>query len=359
MRIWVKPDTLAKLGPHRHRPGERDRSAERRQPRGQLGGEPAPPGQELTYTVRAQGRLITAEEFGDVVVRANPDGSIVRAEGRRAHRARRADLQAVRALQRQAVRALVAVFQVPGSNALDVADGVKKTMERARRALPGDMEYAVTLDTTLPVTEGIKEIVTTLVEAIGPRDRRRLPLPAELARDAHPAAHGPGLADRHLRRSSRSSASRSTRSRSSALVLAIGLVVDDAIVVVEAVEHHIEHGLSPRDATLKAMDEVTGPVVGIALVLSAVFIPVAFIGGITGRLYQQFALTIAISVLISAFNALTPLARALGAAAPAAAGVPRSARTLLRRVQPRLRAGDARLRRPVARARPQGRRCAS
>jgi HAE1 family hydrophobic/amphiphilic exporter-1 len=303
MRIWVKPDKLAKLGltvPDLVRAVQEQSTVN---PSGRVGGEPAPPGQQLTYTVRSQGRLVTAEEFGNVVVRLTPEGGTVRLKD-----VARIELGALtygssgRFNGRPS--ALVAVFQAPGANALAVADGVKKMMEELKGRFPSDMEYAVSLDTTLPVTEGIKEIVTTLVEAtllvilvvflfLQNWRATLIPLIAVPVSLVGTFAFFPFLGF-----------SINTLSLF-ALVLAIGLVVDDAIVVVEAVEHHIEQGLSPREATLEAMSQVSGPVVGIALVLSAVFIPMALIGGIQGRLNQQFAVTIAIAVVISAFNALS------------------------------------------------------
>ena len=200
--------------------------------------------------------------------------------------------------------AIIAIFQAPGSNALAVADGVKKTMEELKGRFPADLDYAVSLDTTLPVTEGIREIVYTLIEAmilviivvfVFLQNWRAtlIPMIAVPVSLIGTFAVFPFLGF-----------SINTLSLF-AFVLAIGLVVDDAIVVVEAVEHHIEEGMSPREATFQAMKEVSGPVIGIALILASVFLPVAFMGGIQGRLNNQFAVTIAISVLISAFNALT------------------------------------------------------
>jgi len=311
MRIWVKPDRLAKLGltvPDVVRAVQQQSTVN---PSGRIGAEPAPPGQQLTYTVRSQGRLVTADEFGAVVVRLAPDGSAVRLRD-----IARIELGAL--TYNQSARfngrpaASVAVFLAPGANALAVADGVKQAMAELKARFPGDMDYAVGLDTTLPVTEGIREIVTTLGEAtllvilvvflfLQNWRATLIPLIAVPVSLVGTFAAFPFLGF-----------SINTLSLF-ALVLAIGLVVDDAIVVVEAVEHHIEEGLAPREATLKAMSEVSGPVVGIALVLSAVFIPIALIGGIQGRLNQQFAITIAIAVLISAFNALS-LSPALSAA---------------------------------------------
>jgi HAE1 family hydrophobic/amphiphilic exporter-1 len=303
MRIWVKPDKLAKLGltvPDLVRAVQQQSAVN---PSGRVGGEPAPLGQQLTYTVRSQGRLITAEEFGNVVVRLTPEGSTVRLKD-----VARIELGALTYNQSGRFNgrpsALIAVFQAPGANALAVADGVKAMMQELKGRFPSDMEYAVSLDTTLPVTEGIKEIVTTLVEAtvlvilvvflfLQNWRATLIPLIAVPVSLVGTFAFFPFLGF-----------SINTLSLF-ALVLAIGLVVDDAIVVVEAVEHQIEEGLTPREATLAAMSQVSGPVVGIALVLSAVFIPIALIGGIQGRLNQQFAVTIAIAVLISAFNALS------------------------------------------------------
>src|SRR5204863_7443313 len=197
-----------------------------------------------------------------------------------------------------------ACYQLPGTNALDAANGVKSLMERVSHQFPADMSYVVGLDTTRAVTAGMHEIIFTLIEALalvilvvfvflqGWR-ATLIPLCAVPVSLIGTFMLFPlfGFTINIL--------------ALFGLVLAIGLVVDDAIVVVEAVEHHIEEGMSPKDATVKAMEEISGPVVGIALVLSAVFIPTAFIPGITGRLYQQFAVTIAISVILSAFNALT------------------------------------------------------
>jgi len=303
MRIWVKPDLLAKLGltvPDLVRAVQQQNSVN---PAGQVGAEPAPKGKETTYTVRAQGRLQTPEEFGQVVVRSNPDGSVVRlSDVARLELGAQNYQQLARFGGKPA--AIVAVFQAPGSNALAVADGVKKTMDELKQRFPADLDYAIGLDTTRSVTEGIREIVQTLVIAIilvllvvfiflQNWRATLIPMIAVPVSLIGTFAVFPFLGF-----------SINTLSLF-ALVLAIGLVVDDAIVVVEAVEHHIEEGMSPREATLKAMEEVAGPVISIALILASVFIPVALVSGIQGRLNKQFAVTIAVSVLISAFNALT------------------------------------------------------
>jgi len=303
MRIWVKPDVLAKLGltvPDLARAVQQQSTVN---PAGQFGAEPAPKGKEKTYTVRAQGRLQTPEEFGQVVVRSNPDGSVVRMKD-----VARIALGALNYQQFTRFNgqpgSIIAVFQTPGSNALAVADGVKKTIAELKQRFPQDLDYKISLDTTLPVTEGIREIVQTLVIAIVLvllvvflflQNWRATLIPMI----AVPVSLIGTFAVFPLLGFSINTLSLF------GLVLAIGLVVDDAIVVVEAVEHHIEEGMSPRDATLQAMKEVSGPVISIALILASVFIPIAFVSGIQGRLNKQFAVTIAISVVISAFNALT------------------------------------------------------
>jgi multidrug efflux pump len=303
MRIWVKPDRLAKLGltvPDLVRAVQQQSTVN---PSGQIGAQPAPHGQEMTYTVRAQGRLQTAEEFAAVVVRSNPDGSVVRLGD-----VSRIELGALNYQQIGRVNGRpgcsVAIFQTPGSNALAVADGVKRVMADLKTRFPPDLEYRYTIDTTLPVSEGIKEILITLgiavvlvifVVYIFLQNWRATLIPMI----AVPVSLIGTFAVFPLLGFSINTLSLF------GLVLAIGLVVDDAIVVVEAVEHHIEEGMAPTDATLKAMEEVSGPVISIALILSSVFIPVGFMSGIQGRLNKQFAITIAISVMISAFNALT------------------------------------------------------
>jgi HAE1 family hydrophobic/amphiphilic exporter-1 len=303
MRIWVKPDKLAKLGFTVTDLINAVKKQSTVNPSGRVGDEPIPKGQEFTYTVRSQGRLVKAEEFGEIVVRLNPDGSVVRLKD-----LARIELGALIYTQIGRLNGqpslIIAIYQAPGSNAIAVAEGVKATLKELKEKFPPDLDYVISLDTTLPVTEGIHEIVKTLVEAtvlviivvfIFLQNWRAtlIPLIAVPVSLIGTFAVFPMLGF-----------SINTLSLFG-LVLAIGLVVDDAIVVVEAVEHHIAQGLSPKEATIKAMDEVTAPVIAIAIILSSVFVPAAFSGGVTGRLNQQFAITIAISVLISAFNALT------------------------------------------------------
>src|SRR5262245_39257769 len=303
MRFWVNPDTLASLDVTVSELINAIQTQNTVNPSGQVGAEPAPPGQEFTATVRAQGRLVTAEDFGNVIVRARPDGSYVRMKD-----VARAELGAQNYTTSGFLNgrpgAIIAIYQLPGSNAIDTMRQAKALMEQLRTRFPDDLDYVVALDTTLAVTEGVREIVKTLFEALvlviivvfvflqGVRTTL-IPLLAVPVSLVGTFAIFPLLGF-----------SINTLSLFG-LVLAIGLVVDDAIVVVEAVEHHMEEGLAPREAALKAMEDVSGPVVAIALILSAVFVPTAFIPGITGRMYQQFAVTIAVSVIISAFNALT------------------------------------------------------
>ncbi len=303
MRVWVTPDTLANMGLTVTDLVNAISAQNVVNPAGTIGGEPAPPGQQLTYTVRARGRLMSAEEFGDIVVRANSDGSLVRLRD-----VSRLELGVenynMQAYTNGAPAALFALYQVPGSNALEAANRVKAAMARLAERFPSDMHADLTLDTTIPVTEGAKEILITLAEAIG-----LVLLVVFLFLESFRATWVPiqtipvsligtflffpmvGFTINTL--------------SLLGLVLAVGLVVDDAIVVVEAVQAKIDEGLTPHDAAIAAMDEVGGALVGIALVLSSVFIPAGFILGITGSLYRQFALTIAFSVLLSMVNALT------------------------------------------------------
>jgi len=303
MRLWVKPDQLAKLAITVPEIVSAIQSQNTVNPAGQVGSEPVPQGQEYTYSVRAQGRLSSPEEFGQIVVRESIGGAVVRLKDVARIELGAQNYSVVGRLNGKP-GAIVAVYQLPGSNAVQAAAGVKKLMEEVKRRFPHDVDYVTSLDTTRAVTQGMKEIVITLVIAIvlviivvyiflqGWR-ATLIPLLAVPVSLVGTFIFFPAFGF-----------SVNTLSLFG-LVLAIGLVVDDAIVVVEAVERHIEEGLTPKEAALKAMEEISGPVVGIALVLSAVFIPTAFIPGITGRLYQQFAVTIAISVILSAFNALT------------------------------------------------------
>ncbi len=303
LRIWVKPDQLAKLGVTIPQIAAALQAQNTVNPAGQIGGEPVPSGQQFTYTVRTQGRLITAEQFGNIILRANPDGSILHLRD-----VARIELGAqtynLSGRFEGKPAAVMAIYQLPGTNAVETAKNVRAKMDQLTKNFPPDMAYHVALDTTAAVNAGIHEILITLFIALalvilvvfiflqGWR-ATLIPLLAVPVSLIGTFMVFPLLGF-----------SINTLSLFG-LVLAIGLVVDDAIVVVEAVEHHIEEGMTPVDASYAAMEQVASPVIAIALILAAVFIPTAFIPGITGRLYQQFAVTIAISVLFSAFNALT------------------------------------------------------
>jgi hydrophobic/amphiphilic exporter-1 (mainly G- bacteria), HAE1 family len=303
IRLWVKPDQMAKLGITVTDISNSLQAQNTVNPAGQVGGEPAESDQKFTYAVLAQGRLKTPEQFGDVIVREAPNGGTVRVRDVARVELGTQDYSLSGRLNGQP-SAVIAVYQLPGTNAVQTVEGVRKLMGQMKQGFPQDIDYAVSLDQTLPVTAGMKEIFWTLVIAIVLvifvvylflQDWRATLIPML----AVPVSLIGTFVIFPLFGFSINTLSMF------GLVLAIGLVVDDAIVVVEGVQHHIEEGLSPTDAAKKAMDELSGPVVGIALVLASVFVPTAFIPGITGRLYQQFAVTIAISVILSAFNALT------------------------------------------------------
>ena len=303
MRVWVKPDLLSKYDLTVQDVINALKEQNLIKPGGSFGGEPAASGTQNTYTAILQSRLITEQQFSDIILKSNPNGALVRMSD-----VARIELGTENYTMTSRINgsaaSTIAVYQIPGSNALAVAESVRKKMEELQHRFPPDMKMDFALDTTLAVTAGIDEIMHTLLEAvvlvilvvfIFLQDWRAtliplLTVPVSLIGTfiVFPLL---GFSVNVL--------------SLLGLVLAIGLVVDDAIVVVEAVMHNIEHGMSPKEATSKAMKEVGGPVVAIAVILSAVFIPVAFTGGITGRLYQQFAITIAISVCFSAFNALT------------------------------------------------------
>ncbi|HEY6727815.1 MAG TPA: multidrug efflux RND transporter permease subunit, partial [Polyangiaceae bacterium] len=303
LRVWVKPDQLARLNLGVDDVANAISSQSTVNPAGEIGGEPSPKGQEMTYSVRAQGRLITPDEFGNIVVKQDVDGTLIRVRD-----VGRVELGVENYRQTGRLNgtpaAVIPIYQAPGSNSLEVASNIRATMERLKQKFPDDLNYEVSLDTTLPITAGIEAIVHTLFEAvvlvlivvfIFLQNWRATLIPLLTV----PVALVGSFMFFPMLGFSINTISLF------GMVLAIGLVVDDAIVVVEAVEHHIEHGMSPKDATIQAMKEVSGPVIAIALVLSAVFVPVAFMGGITGMMYQQFAVTIALSMILSAVNALT------------------------------------------------------
>ncbi|MBV8809557.1 MAG: efflux RND transporter permease subunit, partial [Acidobacteriaceae bacterium] len=303
MRCWVNPDKLAKLQVTVPQIIAALQAQNTVNPAGQIGGEPVPNGQQFTYSVQAQGRLTTPEQFGEIILRANPDGSNLRLRDV-ARLEMGSQTYNLTGRYNGEPSAILAIYQLPGSNAVDAADNVRKAITKLATRFPQDLAYQVSLNTTRAVTAGMREILYTLLKALGlvilvvyiflqGWRATIIPLAAVPVSLVGTFVVFPMLGF-----------SINTLSLFG-LVLAIGLVVDDAIVVVEAVERHIEEGMNPHDATLQAMKEVSGPVIATALILTAVFVPTVFIPGITGRLYQQFAVTIAISVIFSAFNALS------------------------------------------------------
>jgi HAE1 family hydrophobic/amphiphilic exporter-1 len=303
MRVWLKPDRMAALGISVSDVRNALSEYNNIYPGGSFGNQPSIPGVQNTYTAQLQARLVDPGEFGKIILKSKDNGALVRlADVARIELGTENYLQNSRLNGKTA--AALSIYQVPGSNALDVAEQVRAVMEGLQERFPQDLAYQVSLDTTLAIEAGIEEIIHTLFEAVllvilvvflFLQDWRATLIPLLTV----PVSLIGVFIFFPLLGFSVNVLSLL------GLVLAIGLVVDDAIVVVEAVMHHIEHGLSPKEATEKAMKEVAGPVVAIAIILAAVFIPVAMTGGITGRLYQQFAITIAVSVLLSALNALT------------------------------------------------------
>lgn len=303
MRIWLNPEKLSILGITPQDVASAIKEQNAQSPAGVIGAEPAPKGQQSQFNIRALGLLKDPKEFAEIIVRSNSDGSQVKIKD-----VGRVDLgaqtYALRARLDEAPAGALGVYLAPGANAIQTANNVKKILDDAATRFPPDMEYDITLDSTLPILASMDEIVHTLIEAIilvlivvyiflqsfRATIIPMLTVPVSLL-GVFIAFPMLGFSVNTL--------------TMFGLVLAIGIVVDDAIVVVEAVQHHIEHGMTPVEATRQAMKEVAGPVVAIALILCAVFVPVAFMGGVTGRLYQQFAITIAVSVIFSAINALT------------------------------------------------------
>jgi len=303
MRVWIKPDRLAKLGLTPSDVISAIKEQNLQAPAGKVGGAPTPKDQEFTETLSAPGRLITPEEFENVIVRQTANGAVVRIKDIGRAELGSQDYNSFGRLNGKPGGAM-AVYLLPGANQLKAAETIYETMEHAKTLFPPNMDYKIVYDTTPAVEASIHEILKTFVEAlilvtlvvfIFLQNIRAtiiplLTIPISLV--------GTFIFFPLL------GFSINTLSMFG-LVLAIGIVVDDAIVVVEAVIHHLEHGLAPKEATIKAMGEVSAPVIGIALILSAVFVPVALLGGLVGSMYKQFALTIAISVLLSAFNALS------------------------------------------------------
>ncbi len=303
MRIWIDPQKLAKLGLVPSDVISAIKEQNLQAPAGSVGGAPTPPDQQFTYTVSAPGRLVTTDEFENIIVRQSAEGAVVRIRD-----IGRAELGAQNYTSFGRLdgkpSGAMAVYLLPGANQLAAAETMYETMERAKELFPPDMDYKIVYDTTPAVEASIHEIKKTFVEALILVTLVVFIFLQNFRMTIIPLITVPVSLIGTFIFFPLLGFSLNTLSMFG-LVLAIGIVVDDAIVVVEAVAHHIEHGKSPKDATIQAMKEVSGPVIGIALILSAVFLPVGLIGGLTGRMYKQFALTIAISVLISAFNALS------------------------------------------------------
>jgi HAE1 family hydrophobic/amphiphilic exporter-1 len=303
MRVWMDPDRLAKLGLTPSDViaaiGEQNIQA----PAGKVGGAPAPADQQFTYTVSAPGRLITAEEFENIIVRQSAGGAVVRIKDIGRAEIGSQDYNSYGRMNGKPSGAM-AIYLLPGANQLKAAETIYETMEHAKGLFPPDLDYKVVYDTTPAVEASIHEIEKTFVEALILVTLVVFIFLQNIRATLIPLVTVPVSLIGTFIFFPLLGFSLNTLSMFG-LVLAIGIVVDDAIVVVEAVMHHMEHGLDPKEATKKAMEEVTQPVIGIALILCAVFVPVALIGGLTGSMYKQFALTIAISVLLSAFNALS------------------------------------------------------
>ena len=303
MRVWINPDKIAKLGLTATDISNAIQAQNRQNPAGSIGQPPAPHGTDFQYPVNAIGRLLEPSEFANIVVRAQPDGSLLRVSDIGNVELGAQDYKTYSRVNGSPA-SIIIVYLTPGANAVETAARVRSFMTQAATSFPGGIEFHVPYDATKFVRAAIADVVTTLFEAtllvilvvfIFLQNWRATLIPLLTV----PVAVIGTFALFPILHFSINMTSMF------GLVLAIGIVVDDSIVVVEAVQLNLDNGMSRRDATLKAMDEVSGPVVAIACILAAVFIPVAFLGGISGQIYRQFALTIAVSVILSAFNALS------------------------------------------------------
>src|SRR6185503_9654124 len=303
MRVWVNPDKLAKYGLTATDVSAAIQAQNRQNPAGSVGVPPSPNGTDFQYSMIAPGRLVEPSQFEDIIIRAQPDAALLRVRD-----VARVELgaQTYSGFSRLngAPSANVIVYLSPGANATETSQRVKAFVEQAKQNFPTGIEYVIPYDSTMFVRAAIQDVLITLLEAVGLvilvvfiflQNWRATLIPLLTV----PVAVVGTFAMFPLLGFSINITSMF------GLVLAIGIVVDDAIVVVEAVQRHMDDGMPPREATMRAMDQVSAPVVAIAAILAAVFIPVAFLGGISGQLYRQFALTIAASVLISAFSALS------------------------------------------------------
>ncbi|MBI1174958.1 MAG: multidrug efflux RND transporter permease subunit [Sideroxydans sp.] len=302
MRIWLNPEKIAERGMTANDVVNAIRRQNAQVAAGVIGGPPYGNGVELQLPVNAQGRLTDVDQFSQIIIKRD-HGVITRLKD-----VARIEIDAsqygLRSLLDNKPAVAIPIFQAPGSNALEISDRVRSTMAELKKNFPEGLDYKIVYDPTVFVRDSIKAVIHTLLEAVA-----LVVLVVILFLQTWRASIIPLLAVPisiigtfavlHIFGFSINTLSLF------GLVLAIGIVVDDSIVVVENVERSIENGLSPREATLKAMGEVTGPIIAIALVLCAVFVPIAFISGLTGQFYRQFALTIAFSTIISAFNSLT------------------------------------------------------
>ncbi|HKQ04529.1 MAG TPA: multidrug efflux RND transporter permease subunit [Blastocatellia bacterium] len=303
MRIWIRPDRLAKLGLTPSDVISAIKEQNLQAPAGKVGAAPTPKDQEYTQTLSAPGRLVTTEEFENIIIRQTATGAVVRVKDIGRAELGSQDYNSFGRLNGKPGGAM-AVYLLPGANQLKAAETIYETLGHAKTLFPPDMDYKIVYDTTPAVEASIHEILKTFVEALILVTLVVFIFLQNLRATIIPMITIPVSLIGTFIFFPMLGFSINTLSMFG-LVLAIGIVVDDAIVVVEAVIHHLEHGMTPKEATVQAMKEVSGPVVGIALILSAVFVPVALLGGLVGSMYKQFALTIAISVLLSAFNALT------------------------------------------------------
>jgi hydrophobic/amphiphilic exporter-1 (mainly G- bacteria), HAE1 family len=303
MRIWIRPDRLAKLGLTPADVTKAIKEQNLQAPAGKVGAPPVPQGQEFTQTISAPGRLITPEEFENIIIRQSPNGAVVRIKDIGRTEMGSQDYNSFGRLNGKPGGAM-AVYLLPGANQLKAAETIYETMAHAKTLFPSDMDYKVVYDTTPAVEASIKSIEHTFIEALILVTVVVFIFLQNIRATIIPLITIPVSLIGTFIFFPMLGFSLNTLSMFG-LVLAIGIVVDDAIVVVEAVIHHLEHGLDPKAATFKAMEEVSAPVIGIALILSAVFVPVALLAGLVGSMYKQFALTIAISVILSAFNALS------------------------------------------------------
>ncbi len=303
MRIWVKPDRLAKLNIAVPEIVKAIQQQNVVAPAGKFGAEPAPEGTDFTYTVRLPEQLIDESEFENIVIRTSKDGSQIRMKDIAEIKLGNENYDSFSRTNGKA-SAAIAIYQSPGTNAVTLAKEVNQVMDKLASSFPEDVAYDVSLDATEPIVAGINEIIETLVIALilvilvvylFIQDWRATLIPTL----AIPVSLVAAFMFFPLLGFTINSLSLL------GLVLAIGIVVDDAIVVVEAVQVNIEKGMNPKAATSAAMKEVTGPIIATTLVMVAVFIPVAAMAGITGKLYQQFAITIAVSVVFSSINALS------------------------------------------------------